>query len=142
MTRLFNRFYALPSCLETQRAIANPMTSHKYKRGETSTVSDGNNLKRDYFSCDQENLSQTPTVSQTHIADSKSQLQQWLDAESTATKKLSKEAVRSRLDRTISVVSSVWDLWSLVTKEYNAARKSVEWRIATLMGQLDTPSKR
>ncbi|OQE13019.1 hypothetical protein PENFLA_c057G01650, partial [Penicillium flavigenum] len=116
------------------------------------------------LSCHQENLAQTANpqkdktigavvdnkelnlldrLSQTHPADFKSQLQQWLDAETAATKDLSAEAIRSRQDRTIFVVSfGVWDLWSLVAKDYDAASKSVERRIATLMGQLDTLSER
>ncbi|KAI3128943.1 hypothetical protein DTO039G3_6451 [Penicillium roqueforti] len=114
------------------------------------------------FSCHQENLAQTANpgknigavvdnseldhldrLSQTHIADFKSQLRQWLDAESPATKDLPEEEVRSRQDRTIFVVSfGVWDLWSLVTKDYDVASKSVERRIATLMSQLDTLSDR
>ncbi|KAJ5972346.1 Esterase SGNH hydrolase-type [Penicillium vulpinum] len=117
------------------------------------------------LSCHQENLAQTASpilkgknigavvdnkeldllgqLSQTHVADFKSQLQQWLDAEATATKGLSEEAVRSRQDRTIFVVSfGVWDLWGLITKDYDTASKSVERRIATLIGQLDMLSER
>ncbi|KAJ5868332.1 hypothetical protein N7534_002885 [Penicillium rubens] len=81
--------------------------------------------------------------SMTHPTDFKSQLQQWLDAETAATKDVSAEAVRSRQDRTIFVVLfGVWDLWSLVSKDYDAASKSVKRRIATLMDQLDTLSER
>jgi HMG box factor len=36
----------------------------------------------------------------------------------------------------------VWDLWSLIGKDYDAASKSVERRIATIMGQLDELSSR
>ncbi|KXG50912.1 Esterase, SGNH hydrolase-type [Penicillium griseofulvum] len=116
------------------------------------------------FSCYQENLAQTANpllkgrnigavvdnkeldllgrLSQTYIPDFKSQLQQWLDAELAVTKGLSEEAVRSRQDRTIFVVSfGVWDIWSLITKDYDAASKSVERRIATLMDQLDVLSE-
>ncbi|KAJ5375062.1 Esterase SGNH hydrolase-type [Penicillium concentricum] len=116
------------------------------------------------FSCHQENLAQTASPllkgknigavvdnkeldllgqwSQAHLADFKSQLQQWLDAESAATKGFSEEAVRSRQDRTIFIVSfGVWDLWGMITKDYDTASKSVERRIATLMGQLDTLSE-
>ncbi|KAJ5823169.1 Esterase SGNH hydrolase-type [Penicillium robsamsonii] len=115
------------------------------------------------FSCHQENLAPTanPLINgnaigavvdnkeldllgrwpETHLADFRSQLQRWLDAESAATKDLSEEAVRSRQDRTIFVVSfGVWDLWSMITEDYDAASKSVERRIATFMGQLDTLS--
>ncbi|KAJ5169404.1 Esterase SGNH hydrolase-type [Penicillium coprophilum] len=117
------------------------------------------------LSCHQENLAQTTNPllkgknigavvdnkeldllgrgSQTYTADLKSQLQQWLVAESAATKDFSEKAVRSRQDRTIFVISfGVWDIWSLITKDYDAASKSVERRIATLMGQLDTLSEK
>jgi hypothetical protein len=90
---------------------------------------------------DNKELNLLGRLSQAHPADFKSQLQQWLNAETAATKDLSAEAVRSRQDRTVFVVSfGVWDLWSLVGKDYDAASRSVERRIATLMGQLDTLS--
>ncbi|CAI7631900.1 unnamed protein product [Penicillium glandicola] len=117
------------------------------------------------FSCHQENLAQTANpllkgknigavvdneeldplgqISQTHLADFKSQLQQWLDAESVAMKDLTHEELESRQNRTIFVVSfGVWDLFSLVTKDYDEASKSVERRIATIMDQLDILSDR
>ena len=92
---------------------------------------------------DNRELNLLDRLSRTHPAESKSQLQQWLDAEIAATRDLSAEAVRSRQNRTIWVVSfGVWDLWGLAGKDYDTARKSVELRIATLMGQLDTLSER
>ncbi|KAJ5264386.1 Esterase SGNH hydrolase-type [Penicillium chrysogenum] len=92
---------------------------------------------------DNKELNLLDRLSQTHPTDFKSQLQQWLDAETAATKDLSAEAVRSRQDRTIFVVLfGVWDLWRLVTKDYDAASKSVKRRIATLMDQLDMLSER
>lgn len=80
-------------------------------------------------------------LSQTHLADFKSQLEQWLAAELGLG--LSEEAVRSRQNHTIFVVSfGVWDLWSLIGKDYDAASKSIERRIGTIMEQLDELSSR
>ncbi|KAJ5779318.1 Esterase SGNH hydrolase-type [Penicillium paradoxum] len=116
------------------------------------------------FSCHQENLAQTASPllrgknlgavidnkeldllgrpSESPLADFKSQLQQWLDAESRVLEGLSKEAARSRQERTVFVVSfGVWDIWSLITKDYDAASRSVDRRAVTLMGLLDTLSE-
>lgn len=115
------------------------------------------------FSCHQENLAQTANpllrgknvgavvdnkeldlvgrLSQTHLADFKSQLEQWLVAESTLS--LSAEEVRFRQDHTIFVVSfGVWDLWSLIGKDYDAAKQSIERRITRIMEHLDELSSR
>ncbi|KAJ5369789.1 uncharacterized protein N7496_005881 [Penicillium cataractarum] len=112
------------------------------------------------FSCHQENMAQTAKsalrgkyagsvvdnaeldlfgrLSQTKLADFKTQLKQWLDAESASLVGLSEEQIRSRQDRTIFVVSfGIWDVWSLVTKDYDKAAGSIERRIATLMQQLN-----
>ncbi|KAJ5160848.1 uncharacterized protein N7482_007852 [Penicillium canariense] len=117
------------------------------------------------FSCHQENLAQTAKsalrgkyagsvvdnaeldlfgrLSQTKLADFKGQLQQWLDAESASLAGLTEEQIRSRQERTIFVVSfGVWDIWSLVTKDYNTATGSVERRISTLVKQLNYLSER
>ncbi|CAG7920877.1 unnamed protein product [Penicillium olsonii] len=114
------------------------------------------------MSCHQENLAQTANplrgknvgavvdndeldllgrLSQTRLADFESQLEQWLTAESGLN--LSAEAVQSRQNHTIFVVSfGVWDLWSLIGKDYDAARQSIERRIARIMEHLDTLSAR
>ncbi|KAJ5344838.1 hypothetical protein N7541_007336, partial [Penicillium brevicompactum] len=115
------------------------------------------------FSCHQENLAQTANpllrgknvgavvdnneldlvgrLSQTRLADFKSQLEQWLMAESTLS--LSAEEVRFRQDHTIFVVSfGVWDLWSLIGKDYDAAKQSIERRITRIMEHLDELSSR
>lgn len=117
------------------------------------------------FSCHQENLAQTAKsalrgkyagsvvdnaeldlfgrLSQTKLADFKTQLKQWLDAESASLVGLSEEQIRSRQDCTIFVVSfGVWDIWSLATNSYDEAEPSVERRIATLKQQLNQLSER
>lgn len=82
-------------------------------------------------------------LSQTRLADFKAQLQQWLDAESRLLEGLSPDQIRSRQERTIFVVSfGVWDLWSLVTKDYGTATGSIDRRIQVLMDQLDQLSER
>ncbi|CAG8946789.1 unnamed protein product [Penicillium salamii] len=114
------------------------------------------------MSCHQENLAQTASplrgrnlgavvdnheldllgrLSQTRLADFESQLEQWLAAESSLD--LSEDAVRYRQNHTIFVVSfGVWDLWSLIGKDYDTARQSVERRIARIMEHLDDLSAR
>lgn len=53
------------------------------------------------------------------------------------------DEVRFRQDHTIFVVSfGVWDLWSLIGKDYDAARESVERRIAIIMERLDELASR
>lgn len=82
-------------------------------------------------------------LSRSRLADFKSQLQQWWDAESRVLKDLSPEEIHSRVNRTVFVVSfGVWDIWSLITTDYESASESVERRIATLVGLLDTLSER
>lgn len=82
-------------------------------------------------------------LSQTKLADFKTQLKQWLDAESASLMGLSEEQIRSRQDRTIFAVSfGVWDVWSLIEKDYTTAEGSIERRIATLMQQLNHLSER
>lgn len=119
------------------------------------------------FSCHQENLAQTASasllwgryvgavvdndeefgllgrLSQRRVADFKTQVQRWLEAESQ-TKGLSKEDIRTRQDSTIFVVSfGVWDIWGLVAKkDYEHAVISVRRRIGTLMDQLNILSER
>ncbi|OKP14002.1 hypothetical protein PENSUB_271 [Penicillium subrubescens] len=117
------------------------------------------------FSCHQENLAQTAhsavrgkytgsvvdnaeldlfgRLSRTKLADFKTQLKQWLDAESASLMGLSEEQIRSRQDRTIFAVSfGVWDIWSLIEKDYSTAEGSIDRRIATLMTQLNHLSER
>ncbi|KAJ5273413.1 hypothetical protein N7478_008538 [Penicillium angulare] len=112
------------------------------------------------FSCHQENLAETAKssfrgkytgsvvdnteldvldrVSQTKLKDMKTQLQHWLAAEMKTVKGMSDEDLKSRQDRTIFVVSyGVWDIWSLVSKEYGSACESVDRRIKTIMNQLN-----
>ncbi|KAJ5101662.1 hypothetical protein NUU61_003884 [Penicillium alfredii] len=82
-------------------------------------------------------------LSQTRLADFKTQLRDWLDAESQATKGLSTAAIRRLQDHTVFVVAfEVWDIWSLATKDPEQAAPSVERRIKTLLSQLDLLSAR
>lgn len=81
-------------------------------------------------------------LSQTRLADFKAQLQLWLDAESRSLEGLSPAQIRSRQDRTIFVVSfGIWDIWGLVSKEYQTAVGSVDRRIQTIMDQLERLSE-
>ncbi|KAJ5297470.1 hypothetical protein N7508_007719 [Penicillium antarcticum] len=112
------------------------------------------------FTCHQENLAQTANpllrgknvgavvdnselepldrLSQIRLTDFKSQLAAWLAAESRATTGLTSEDMRTRQEATIFVVSfGVWDIWSLINKDYDTAKESVERRIATIIAQLD-----
>lgn len=112
------------------------------------------------FSCHQENLAQTARsalkvkdsgavvdndeldlfgrLSQTRVPDFKSQLDQWLTAETTAMNALSEEKRRIRQDRTIFVISfGLWDVWSMRETEYEKAAESIESRIKKLTAQLD-----
>jgi len=94
---------------------------------------------------DNQELDTVDRLSQTQLADFKTQLQQWLDAESSALKGLSEEQIKFRQEHTIFVVSfGVWDIWDLVTnsKDYDSAVGSLERRIKTLMEQLDQLSER
>ncbi|KAJ6135883.1 hypothetical protein N7512_001043 [Penicillium capsulatum] len=118
-----------------------------------------------FISCHQENLAQTANavfrdrrvgsvvdnrelelrgrLSQTCLADFKVQLRQWLDADSRLLEGLSPDQIQSRQRRTIFVVSfGVWDLWSLMTKDYETALSSVARRIQVVMDQLDELSER
>lgn len=84
-------------------------------------------------------------LSQTKLPDFKTQLQQWLDAESFTLRGLSAEETQSRQERTLFVVSfGIWDVWSLVikAKDYSSAASSINWRIKSLMEQLDKLSQR
>lgn len=84
-------------------------------------------------------------LSQTKLPDLKTQLQQWLDAESSTLEGLSTEEIRSRQERTIFVVSfGLWDVWSLVVKakDYSSATSSVNRRVKSLIEQLDKLSER
>ncbi|KAJ5585553.1 uncharacterized protein N7459_005353 [Penicillium hispanicum] len=117
------------------------------------------------FSCHQENLAQTArsvlsgkyagaVVDNTELdvlsrlshkqpPDFKGQLQQWLDAESRSMEGLSEEQIRSRQERTIYVVSfGLWDIWSLVAKDYDKAAPSIDRRIQSIMKQLNKLSER
>jgi HMG box factor len=50
--------------------------------------------------------------------------------------------MRTRQEATIFVVSfGVWDIWSLISKDYDTAKESVERRIATVITQLDLLAK-
>ncbi|KAJ5202754.1 Esterase SGNH hydrolase-type [Penicillium cf. viridicatum] len=71
------------NCLALFNGKITPVKS--INAGETSVVSDRNN----------------PETRLTHLADFKSQLQQWLDAEAATTNRLSEETLRSHQDRTI-----------------------------------------
>ncbi|KAJ6029553.1 uncharacterized protein N7446_011096 [Penicillium canescens] len=116
------------------------------------------------FTCHQENLAQTANpilrgknvgavvdnselgplgrLSQTRLADFKSQLAEWLAAESRAVTGLTIEDIRTRQEHTIFVVSfGVWDIWSLISKDYGTAKESVERRIATIIAQLNVLAK-
>ncbi|KAJ5662768.1 hypothetical protein N7462_011694 [Penicillium macrosclerotiorum] len=112
------------------------------------------------FSCHQENLAQTAKsvlrgkyagsvvdnteldltsrLSQTRLADFKTQLDQWMNAESSSLEGFSAEQIQDRHDRTIFVVSfGVWDIWNLVSKDYDSASTAVGRRIGTLVEQLN-----
>lgn len=94
---------------------------------------------------DNDELDLLGRLSQTKLADFKTQLQRWLDAESPALEGLSEEQIHSRQERTIFIVSfGLWDVWSLVTnaKDYNSAVSSADRRIKTLVEQLDKLSER
>ncbi|KAJ5655944.1 hypothetical protein N7507_007894 [Penicillium longicatenatum] len=117
------------------------------------------------FSCHQENLAETAKsilrgkyagsvvdnteldvlgrLSQTRLSDFKTQLQHWLDAEQKSIEGLTEDEIKSRQDRTIFVVSfGIWDIWSLVAKDYDIATTSIERRVQTVMDQLDLLSRR
>lgn len=82
-------------------------------------------------------------LTQSQLADFKTQLNQWLEAESASLMGLSEDQIRSRQERTIFVVSfGVWDIWSLMTRDYDAAAGSVERRIAALVQELNRLSER
>ena len=82
-------------------------------------------------------------LSQATLADFKTQLNLWLEAESASLMGLSEDQIRSRQERTIFVVSfGVWDIWSLMRRDYDAAAGSVERRIATLVQELNRLSER
>ncbi|KAJ5298917.1 uncharacterized protein N7443_007037 [Penicillium atrosanguineum] len=118
------------------------------------------------FNCHQENLAQTSKsvlngeytgavvdnqeldlvdrLSKTHLPDFKTQLKQWLDAESPTLKGLSEEQIQFRQEHTIFVISfGIWDIWDLVTKDedYNNAAGSIERRIKTLLEQMEQLSE-
>lgn len=82
-------------------------------------------------------------LSQTHLADFKSQIQQWLDAEFSRDEGSfrGRGPVQPGPHDLCRLSRYPWDLWNLITKDYDAASKSIERRIATLMDQLDTLSE-
>ncbi|KAJ5627358.1 hypothetical protein N7528_004785 [Penicillium herquei] len=112
------------------------------------------------FSCHQENLAETAKsvlrgkyagsvvdnaeldmlgrLSQTRLGDFKTQLQHWLDAEMKLVEGFSEEQIKSRQERSIFVVSfGIWDIWSLVSKDYTAALASIDHRVEIIMDQLN-----
>lgn len=93
---------------------------------------------------DNQELDLVDRLSKTHLADFKTQLRQWLDAESPTLAGLSEEQVKFRQEHTIFVVSfGIWDVWDLVSKSnYDDAVGSLERRIKTIMEQLDQLSDR
>lgn len=94
---------------------------------------------------DNEVLDLLDRLSQTRLAHIKSQLQQWLDAESPTLQGCSEDQIRSRLERTIFAVSfGVWDIWNLMTKakDYDTAVGSIDRRIKRLFEQPDKLSER
>lgn len=94
---------------------------------------------------DNQELDLVDRLSKTHVPDFKTQLKQWLDAESPTLEGLSEEQIRFRQEHTIFVISfGIWDIWDLVTKDegYNDAVGSVRRRIKTLLEQMDELSER
>lgn len=84
---------------------------------------------------DNEELDLLDRLSQTQLADFKSQLQQWLDAESPTLLGFSKDQIRSREECTIFAVSfDVWESWNLVNKakDYDTAVGSLDRRTKRL----------
>lgn len=82
-------------------------------------------------------------LSQTKLGDFKSQLQHWLDAEIKSTQGFSEEQMKSRQERTIFAVSfGLWDVWSLVSKDYDTATAAVEHRVQIIMDQLNKLAER
>lgn len=93
---------------------------------------------------DNQELDLVDRLSKTNLADFKTQLQQWLDAELPTLEGLSEEQIKFRQEHTIFVVSfGIWDIWDLATKtDYDGAVSSLERRIKTLMEQLNQLSER
>lgn len=75
------------------------------------------------------------------LADLRSQMNQWLQAEQTAIHAMPEEAVQMRQNNTIiSVCFGVWDIWNLMEKEYDDAKVSVDHNIGTIFEQLNNLS--
>ncbi|KAF7720007.1 Uncharacterized protein PECH_008125 [Penicillium ucsense] len=86
---------------------------------------------------DNADLEQVARPSATPLPDFKSQVQLWLDAESETVAGLTEDQIRSRQDRTVFAVSfGLWDIWNLLTVDYNVAEGAVQRRVTTLMAQL------
>lgn len=92
---------------------------------------------------DNEELGLAGRLSQIKVADLKTQLEKWLAAELVALEGMSEEEIKSRQERTIFVISfGVWDIWSLVQKDYSTAETSIDRRIETLLSQINKLSDR
>lgn len=94
---------------------------------------------------DNQELDLVDRLYKTHLPDFKTQLEEWLGAETATLAGLSEEQIKFRQEHTIFVISfGIWDIWDLVTneKDYDNAVGSVERRINKLIEQMDQLSER
>jgi HMG box factor len=98
----------------------------------------GNTKKNTGAVVDNEELNSFGMLSKDQVPDFKTQLDQWLTAETVAMEKLTEEERITRQERTTFVISfGIWDLWSLRETDYNTAIASVDRRIKKLTEQLN-----
>ncbi|RAH43257.1 putative HMG box transcriptional regulator [Aspergillus brunneoviolaceus CBS 621.78] len=72
------------------------------------------------------------------LADLKAQVSNWLAAETEVMQAMSAEAIGTRQNRTIVILSfGVWDLWNVVGKTYKEATQSIDNTLDVIMDQLN-----
>lgn len=109
-----------------------------YQENLAQTARSAIQLKESGAVVDNEELNLFGRLSQGQVPDFKSQLDQWLTAETAIMEKLSEEERKTRQERTVFAISfGIWDIWGLKDTDYNTALASIERRIKKFMEQLD-----